>query len=214
MKIVCAALIAASLIAPPMAARPAGTGFDLGVRGLITAADGEPANDIPGVGALGHYAFSDDWTFGLAVDRTEFDFEEPAKLLGITQARELEAIDSVAEATVVSVWIERTFAPRGGRTTWYLGAGVGAASVDVPDVSGARSDGGQFVIHTEADTEIIASVLGGVRRTFGERWYGEFGLRADQHFADWRFEDRVSGASGTVDDYLAIGGHVAVGFRF
>ena len=213
MKIVFAALIA-SLIALPMAALPADIGFDLGVRGSITAADGEPANDIPGVGVLGHYAFSDDWTFGLAVDRTEYDFEEPAKLLGITQARELEAIDSVAEATVVSVWVERTFAPGGGRITWYLGAGVGAASVDVPDVSGARSDGGQFVIHTEADTEIIASVLGGVRMTFGERWYGEFGLRVDEHFADWRFEDRVSGASGMVNDYLAIGGHAAVGFRF
>ena len=29
------------------------------------------------------------------------------------------------------------------------------------------------MIHTEVDTEIIASVLGGVRMTFGERWYGE-----------------------------------------
>jgi hypothetical protein len=213
MKFVCAALMAA-LLALPMAARPAEADLDFGVRGIITAADGEPANDIPGVGVLIHYPFSDDWTFGLAVDRTEYDFEEPAKLLGITQAQELEAIDSVAEATVVSVWAERTFAPGGGRTTWYVGAGIGAAYVDVPDVSGARSDGGQFVIHTEADTEIIASMLGGVRRTFGESWYGEFGLRADQHFADWQFEDQVSGTSGTVDDYLAIGGHIAVGFRF
>ena len=213
MKIACAALTAA-LIAVPMTARPAETGFDLGVRGSITAAGGEPANDIPGVGVVGHYASSDNWTFGLGVDRTEYDFEQPAKLLGITQDRELEAIDSVAEATVVSVWIERTFAATGGRTTWYLGTGVGAASVEVPDISGARSDGGTFLIHTEADTEIIVSVLGGVRRTFGKRWYGEFGLRVDQHFADWQFEDRVSGVSGTVDDYLAIGGHLAIGFKF
>ena len=213
MKIACAASIAALMVLP-LGARSADTGLALGVRGSVTAADGEPANDIPGVGVLGHYAFSDDWTWGFAVDRTEFDFEEPAKLLGITQARELEAIDSVAEATVISVWAERTFTPVNGATTWYLGAGVGAASVDVPEVSGARSDGGQFEIHTEADTEIIASVLGGVRRTLGERWYGELGVRVDQHFADWRFEDRVSGAVGTVDDYLSIGGHVALGIEF
>jgi hypothetical protein len=213
MKILCAAPLIL-LIALPTAALPADTRFDLGVRGSITAADGEPANDIPGVGVLGHYALNADWTVGLAVDRTEFDFEEPAKLLGITQDQDLEAIDSVAESTVVSAWVERTYAMGGGRTLWYLGAGVGAASVDVPDVSGARADGGQFLIHTEADTEIIASALGGVRRVFGQRWYGEVGVRVDQHFADWRFEDRISGASGTVDDYLAFGGHVAIGLRF
>jgi hypothetical protein len=213
MNIAGALALGAALLGLPLAAHAAEPRFDLGVRGSMTAADGEPANDIPGIGLQGHYRPNPDWTLGLAVDRTEYDFEQPARLLGITQDRELDAIDAVAEATVVSAWIERTFAS-GDATVWYLGAGVGAASVDVPEVSGARADGGQFEIHTEADTEIIASLLAGVRRSFGARWYGEFGLRADQHFADWRFVDRVSGASGAVDDYLALGGHVAIGFRF
>jgi len=38
--------------------------------------------------------------------------------------------------------------------------------------------------------------------------------RVDQHFADWELEDQVSGAQGSVDDYLTYGliGGVAFGF--
>src|SRR5215207_1049470 len=60
-------------------------GFDLGVRGIITASDGEPANDIPGFGLFGHWRMSDLWSVGFAADRTEYDFEKPAKLVGLRQ---------------------------------------------------------------------------------------------------------------------------------
>jgi hypothetical protein len=188
--------------------------FAVGIRGTITAADGEPANDIPGFGILAHYRIDERWTVGLAIDRTEFDFEEPAKLIGIVQDPALEPIDALAEGTVLSAWIERTFAQPEDVWIWFVGAGVGAASVDVPDTAGLRADGGQFDIHTEVDTEIIASVTGGVRRIFGERWFAEFGLRADQHFADWQMIDRVSGTSGSVGDYRALGGYLAISVRW
>jgi hypothetical protein len=187
--------------------------FALGARVMMTAADGEPANDIPGAGVLGRYALNERWSIGVAVDRTEFDLEEPGKVIGIVQDPALEPIDALAEATVLSAWLERTFT-RQSPITWFIGAGLGAASVDVPDAAGARADGGQFNVHTEVDTEIIASIVGGVRLDFGSRWYAEFSVRADQHFADWRIVDRISGAQGSIDDYLALGGHLAVGVRW
>jgi hypothetical protein len=180
---------------------------------MMTAADGEPANDIPGAGVLGRYALNERWSIGVAVDHTEFDLEEPGKVIGIVQDPALEPIDALAEATVLSAWLERTFT-RQSPITWFIGAGLGAASVDVPDAAGARADGGQFNVHTEVDTEIIASIVGGVRVDFGNRWYAEFSVRADQHFADWRIVDRISGAQGSIDDYLALGGHLAVGVRW
>ncbi len=188
--------------------------LDIGVRAGITAASGEPANDIPGFGILGHYLLNERWTLGIGVDLVEYDYEEPAKIVGVTVDPNLEPIDALAEATIVTAWLERTFGAPDSRTRWFGAAGIGAASVDVPDVAGPRQDGGSFNIHTEVDTEIIVSLIGGVRRTLGESWYVEFGLRVDQHFADWTSTDQVSGASGSIDDYSAFGGYLALGFRF
>jgi hypothetical protein len=95
-----------------------------------------------------------------------------------------------------------------------VGFGLGAASVDVPDVNGPTASGGQFDVHTEVSTEILLSGLAGVRRTFGESGYTEFLVHATQHFADWQVEDRISGASGPIDDYLSLGGQLAVGIRW
>ena len=188
--------------------------FDLGWRGMITAAGGEPANDIPGYGVFGRYRLSDRWSVGLAVDQTEYDFEEPAKLVGIRQDPGVEPVDVKAEATVVGAWLQRDYRRDGGRTAWFWGAGLGFAAVDVPDASGPREGSGRFDIRTEVDTEMIASLLAGVLLRLGSRWFLELAVRADQHFADWQLTDRISGATGTVDDYLALGGQLGFGFRF
>lgn len=207
--------LAASLCllgATPLVAQDTGR-FDLGVRGVLSVADGEPANDIPGAGLFGRYRLGEHWRLGVAVDRTEYDFEQPARLLGLRQDPAAEPIDSLAEATVVSLWMERT---RGGDRAWdwWWGGGLGFASVDVPAVAGRLASGGRFDIHTEADTEVIASLLAGVDRRLGRRLVLTFALRADQHFADWRVEDRVSGARASVDDYLALGGSLGLAVRF
>lgn len=207
-------LAASALVLCPALARGQEGRFDLGVRAVLTGADGEPANDIPGYGAFGHYRLSDRWKLGFAVDTAEFDFEQPAKVLGLRQSESVDVIDSLAESTTVSAWIERTFGRPQGRTEWFLGAGLGLASVDVPDASGPLQGGGRFDIETEVDSEIVAQLLGGLRLHFGRRWGLEFALRADQHFAKWEVRDRVSGRTATIDDYRALGGHLGVSFRF
>jgi hypothetical protein len=188
--------------------------MDIGVRVVLAAADGEPANDIPGAGVVAHYTLNDDWILGAAVDRTEYDFEEPASIVGIVQDPALEPVDALNEGTAISLWVERALSEPSQPLSFFVGAGVGAVFLDVPDVSGARADGGQFDIHTEADTEITLAILGGIRRRFGERWQAEFALRAEQHFANWRVTDRVTGAQGSIDDYFTWAGYLAVNWRF
>ena len=180
----------------------------------VSVADGEPANDIPGFGVQARYLINDDWAVGAGIGLTEYDFETPADILGITQDPAVEPIDTLAESTTLSISAERMFAAPGSPTTWFAGAGLGAASVDVPNVTGPRADGGTFDIHTNVSTEIIFTGFAGVRRKFGERWYAEFRVHANQHFADWQIEDQVSGATGTIDDYLSMGGHLAFGLRW
>ncbi len=195
----------ATLIVTAWPAYPQELRIDLGVSLAIDAADGTPANDIPGAGVLGRYTLDDQWAVGVSVNRTEYDYEAPAAIVGIAQDPTMEVIDALAEATTVRAWIERSLTDAGRPMRFFLGAGVGAAFTDVPDVTGPRADGGTFDIRTAVDTEIIATVIGGARRMFGERWSGEVAVRAEQHFADWRSSDRVSGAQGSIDDYLTWG---------
>jgi hypothetical protein len=188
--------------------------FQAGLLVGVSVADGEPANDIPGFGAQVRYALSDQWSLGASLGHAEYDFETPASIVGIAQDPSLEPVDALATSTSVAAWVERTFVPDGRETTWFVGFGLGAASVDVPDVNGPTAGGGQFDIHTEVGTEILLSGLAGVRRNFAESWYAEFRVHATQHFADWQVEDRISGATGTIDDYLSLGGHLAIGIRW
>lgn len=205
-------LIASTLFRTPAHAEQ--QEWDLGIRTGISAADGEPANDIPSAGLIAHFALDERWRLGAALDRSEYDVEEPAKLAGIVQSPAVEVIDALAEATTLSVWAERTLTDPTRATSLFVGSGLAAAFVDVPDVDGPRADGGRFDVRTDASTEFIVSLLGGVRHEFGERWYGEAAVKVEQHFADWVFVDRVGGARGSVDDYLTWGAYIAVGWRW
>ena len=180
----------------------------------ISVANGEPANDIPGFGMQLRYELNERWTIGGTLLLSEYDFETPAQIADITQSPAVEPVDALAESTMLQAWGERTFNPSSRATTWFVGAGLGASAVDVPDVSGPTADGGQFDVHTQVDTEIVLSAFAGVRRNFGERWYGEFRVQANQHFADWQVEDRVTGNTGSIGDYASYGGHLAVGLRW
>lgn len=202
------------VVATAGAARAGSDRFELGLRGVLMAADGEPANDIPGFGLFGRYRLGDRWSLGFAIDRAEYDFEQPARIAGIEQDPAVDPIDVVAESTTLSGWLERTFRRSGSPTVWFLGAGLGFASIDVPDAAGPRRDGGVFAIRTEVDPEIVVALSGGVRRELGRRWLIEFALRADQHLAEWQLTDSVSGARASVDDYLALGAHFGFGLRF
>jgi hypothetical protein len=188
--------------------------IDAGLRLGTTMAHGVPANDMPGYGIYGIYRLNDHWSVGLSLDRTEFDYEEPAVRLGLPIDPAAEPIDAKAEQLIYGAFVERSFSKPEASREWYVGAAVAIADTEVEDITGPTSDGGTFDIHTEVDREIIASLIGGVRQRFGSRWFGEFAARADQHFAAWEPEDRVSGATARHDDYFAYGFYLGIGYRF
>ncbi len=188
--------------------------FDAGVRIGLGLAAGVPANDMPGQGVFGHYRLTDHWALGLALDTTEFDFEEPAKRLRLPVGPDDEVVDTKAKATIVSAWLERRFPRDRSRGEWFVGSGLGVSSLDVPDARGSLPGGGSFDIVTDGGTEYLVTALGGRRYRLGNRWSIELGLRAEQHFADWKLEDRVSGATRTIDDYFAYGAHLGFSIRF
>ena len=204
----------APLLAPlPSIADDAGR-VEVGFRFGTSLASGVPANDMPGYGIHGLYALNDRWSVGLAIYLTEFDYEEPARQVGLPLDPDAERIDAKAEQMIYSVIAERSFSEPDARRQWFVGGKLGVADTDVPVVTGLTATGDTFEIHTEVDREIIVSAFGGVRQRFGEHWFGEFTVSADQHFAAWEPMDVVSGAEGRSDDYFAYGFHLGIGYRF
>lgn len=188
--------------------------FAVGVRLQTTMAHGVPANDMPSYGIYGLYRLNDRWSVGLSLDQAKFDYEEPARRLGIPLDPDAEPIDAKAESWTLTASVERSFSAPQASREWFLGAALGVADTDVPIITGPTATGGTFEIHTEVDREVVLSLLGGVRQRFAERWFGEFTLRADQHFAAWEPEDRISGAATRHEDFFAYGGYLGIGYRF
>jgi hypothetical protein len=204
----------APLLAPMPAVADEGERVQVGLRLGTSLASGVPANDMPGYGVHGLYRLDDRWSVGLEVYSTEFDYEEPARRVGLPLDPDAEPIDAKAEQLIISALVERSFSPPDARRQWFLGAKLGVADTDVPVAVGTTATGTPFEVHTEVDRELIVSVLGGVRQRFGTHWFGEFTVSADQHFSAWESDDRVSGATGRNDDYFAYGFHLGVGYRF
>jgi hypothetical protein len=204
----------APFLAPlPAMADEAGE-IQLGLRLGTSLGSGVPANDMPGYGIHGLYALSDRWSVGFGLYFTEFDYEEPARRVGLPIDPDAEPIDAKAEQLIYSVMAERSFSPADARRQWFMGAKLGVADTDVPVATGETATGDLFEIHTEVDREIILSAFGGLRQRFGEHWFGEFTVSADQHFAAWESVDVISGAEGRNGDYFAYGFHLGIGYRF
>jgi hypothetical protein len=161
--------------------------WEIGARFNAVTAGGEPANDI----------------LGFAVDRADYDFERPWKVLGLQQDPAVEVIDAPAGATTLSVWTEREHARAGGRLRWFWSAGLGFGS-----------GGGTFDITTDPGSETVLSGAGGLRLPFAKRWVFDFQLRADGHLADWKVKDRNSAATGSIGGYTGLGGSFVLSRRF
>lgn len=197
----------------PATADEVGT-VQVGLRLGTSLASGVPANDMPGYGIYGLYALNDQWSVGLSIYLSEFDYEEPARQVGLPIDPDAEPIDAKVEQLIYSAMVERSFSPPDARRQWFLGAKLGVADTDVPVVTGQTATGDTFEIHTEVDREIIVSLFGGVHQRFGESWFADFTISADQHFAAWEPVDVISGAEGRSGDYFAYGFHLGIGYRF
>lgn len=142
--------------------------FQIGARAGITLADGTPANDIMVAGIFGRYRLSDKWLVGGAFNYTAYDFEDPAKLLGVDASKVEDA--SMTEY-IASAWIEREFNTDGKWLTPFVGAGLGLGFLDVGEASGTLNGGGTYNISSTTGVEIIPSILAGLRINLGKRPY-------------------------------------------
>jgi hypothetical protein len=209
-----------TLMRAASAAAEDGGRFDFGLRFNALGGNGEPTNDILGLGLVGRYPLSPRWRIAFVLDHADdFDFERPAVLLDLPPDYSGGDIDAKGTSTLLSAWIERVYAREGGRLEWFWAAGFGGGLVDIDDASGPLVGAGSYTITTEMDgelgvEEIIVGISGGLRIRFGERSALEVALRADRHIADWELLDLESGATGRVDDYLLRGATIGFFHRF
>jgi hypothetical protein len=200
----------ACLAVQPSLAQEQSSRFDIGVRGVILLGKGEPANDMTGVGLMGRWRFREGWYAGVALDRVKFDYETPERVLGITAAT---VVDGSNELSRTSLLLDRVY-DSDGRWDWYWRIGVGFASVDVPNVSGATLSGGTYDIATVADDEVHIMAGGGLRRPIGQHWILESTLTFEHHDTDYRLTDRISGASGAMGSHSPYGIAVGISYGF
>lgn len=188
--------------------------FAAGARVNVVTAGGEPANDILSFGIFGKVRLSADWLVGAAVDKAEYDFELPWRVVGIEQSDAVEPIDALVESTIITAWLEREFGGAASANRFFLTGGAGLASPEVGRVQGPVEGGGIFDLETDAGTEILITASAGVRRNLGDHFALEFALRADHHISEWDVVDRPTGRTGQTGDYTGLGGHLAVLLRF
>jgi hypothetical protein len=180
--------------------------LSLGLRANILGGTGKPVNDTLGYGIFGRYRLSERWLVGFGVDiASGFDVEEPEKFVGLVQDPSVAVIDASGESYTFMAWIEREYTRDSAKWSWFWTLGLGYASVSVDDVQGPLESGGSFDLTFDVSSEFVLSGSGGVRYGIGSTWKLEAAFRLDQRFADWQVTDRVSGATGTIDDYLIRG---------
>src|SRR5688572_27831959 len=186
--------------------------FDLGLRANVMAGNGEPTNDVPSFGLVGHYGLNNHWSLGFALDHSpEFDVERSAKIIGFEQDPTQEEIDQIGTSTTLTAWLERSY---GDRFEWLWGIGAGISDVEIDPLEGRRANGAPFRIETEAGTELLLIGNAGFRYWFGERWAVSTEIRAEQRYGDWKLVDVRSGETGSIGDYLLTGIHFGLHRRF
>ena len=189
--------------------------YQFGVRGGMTLADGEPANDLITYGIYGRYNLNDLWNIGLSVDFLTGDFEEPNALLGISSI-ELKN-DAAMSNVVVTLWGEREFnfsSEKFQRLKPYaaLGLGIGIPSVD--DIKGSVNPVGSYNITTDPGTEFVPAFALGLRYILGKNWETELTALYSYHVADWEVKDTISGKISSLDSYSTYGFYLGLGYRF
>ena len=188
--------------------------WSLGLRAGMSTADGEPSNDAYTMGLALRYRLGEGRHAGIALERMQFDFERPWRIVGVEQdkAVESEDIDATASANALSAFYERYY--DGTRWTPYWSAALAVASPEADAATGPAVGGGTFDVRTDAGTEIVPGVRAGYRLNFGPGWAADFSLSINYHFADWKVEDRQSGNTGKVDNYTHYGAQLGMVYRF
>lgn len=186
--------------------------YELSGRLNIVGASGRPSNDILGFGVIVHRKLSDEWFLGVSLENaTDFDVERPNERVDIDSVSETDALGTMNMVTVVA---ERRYMlnSEGWIGFWNLGGGI--ADIDVDDADGDVKGGGTFDIKIDVDTEyVLIGSVGAIQR-LGDHWSARYEATLEQHLADWKIEDRVTGRTDSYDDYTVYGLRIGLNYRF
>ena len=188
--------------------------FEVGVRANVLLGDGVPANDILGLGVIGRYRLSDGWFVGLGLDRYEFDFERPWRVVGIEQDPATDVIDAPADSTVFSGSLGRLYNETDHGFDWFWTLGLGYSLPNVDDVSGPTDTGGTFDLTFDVGNEFHLMASLGSSYNFSSSWSATFAARLEHHFMDVLITDQVSGSTAKVDSQTPVGIYLSLNYRF
>jgi hypothetical protein len=189
--------------------------WEVGYRAGTALGDGEPYNDLPIAGHVFVRRHLDGpWSVSAWIESAGGDFELPAKVVGLVQDPNTSDIDSDLSVLSVGLSGERALwqSARGSRL--YALLGVAYSAVDADDVSGPLAGGGTFDVTTDPGSEVLGSLGLGYQLRLGERFSLEAVARYDHHFASWEVRDRISGSTGSIDDYSAYAFLVGLTYSF
>lgn len=202
------------LLTSPAYAQDQQSRIDIGLRANVLLGDGVPANDILGYGVIGRYRLNNGWFIGAGIDTYEYDFERPAKFLGINQDPNEDVIDALADSTVFFSSFGRLYNETDRGFDWFWSLGVGFASPNVDDVSGPTDTGGTFDLTFDVGNEIHLMGTVGTSYNFSENWSTSFSARLEHHFMDVLVTDNVSGATKKIDSQSPMGAYISLNYRF
>jgi len=186
--------------------------YQIGIRGGMSLADGEPANDLITYGIYGRYNLNDSWNIGLSVDNLTGDFEDPAFFIGVPTVKEKN--DATMSNVVITMWGEREFtfsSETFQRLRPYAALGLGVGIVNVDDVADPDVP---YVIKTDGGTEFVPAFALGLRYLFSKNWETELSAVYSYHVADWQVTDIESGTTGSLGNYSTVGFYLGLGYRF
>jgi hypothetical protein len=211
-----AVFLSCACAVPPIGALAGDSPWSLGLRAGMSTADGEPSNDAYTMGLALRYRLGEGRSAGVALERMQYDFERPWRIVGVEQDKTIEPedIDAAATATALSIFYEDAYGGAHQRWVPYWSAALAVASPDADPVTGPAVGGGTFDMRTDSGTEIVPGLRAGYRLNFGPAWSADFSASINHHFADWKVEDRQSGNTGKVDNYTHYGVQLGFVYRF
>ncbi len=190
--------------------------WSLGLRAGMSTADGEPSNDAITMGLALRYRLDEGVNAGVALERMQYDFERPWRIVGVEQDKTIapDDIDADATSTGLSVFYERMYGGPAQRWVPYWSAALGVHSPDADPATGPAVGGGTFDMRTDPGTEIVPGARGGYQLNFGPSWSADASVSVNYHIADWKVEDRQSGNTGKVGNYTHYGLQLGMVYRF
>lgn len=190
---------------------PAQSRFELGGNVNIQNTFGEPFNDMNGYGITARFVFDNNFFVGLGRDSIpEADFEEPSKRVGINDSEKV--VDSKFSSRLITIHLGAYAGNAGSKWNWYWLVGYGMNEVSFTHAAGSRTGGGSYHIVPTSDNESVLLISAGYIHRVSSLFSLNYQFRIDRHFAAWRLEDTVSGNTGIVNDYTALG--ISVGILF